>query len=582
MSLLNLRSAGLLAILAAAGAAPLLVNCSASEEATDDDPVNEDAVTGVNNPLGLALRYDDKTGTVQATLKDNLGSGERLFVRLRAGKITRTSQKELKCSDLTLAKPIGGGGNRELTGKVIYQGPKVEKAVFDLVDLFKDPNWATGNVPPATRALAKNPDPIVEACILRGNVVRAKLQTNLVYAWDQGVKDAAKVKTASLHFNAVDSGVDSGPVRPPANNVEITEDNVNSQIEYGLLCEKELGENPIFPKIADGKYETFNCRDGVANGVDDNSPHPVAGVEGANIPVKVGGVEQTKCSPGRELGLDTESYGCMDKADHGMYLASGETQPGPRVITAKNAQGTHWLLLCRKVADDGKGMMKTTVFNDVAMLGHNPKTGRTCFFQNSIGSGRDGAHVPHPGDREKSTTMWSSSVQSYCSGSCHGADPFVHSAWIDGAKRSNGKTLVPKMGEQPDFPISNSGAPYNIVAANKLGFALPKMLLNDGESEAGACLNCHRLTQGSTMGDFTQWSTGTGDVYFGRMTDFGKKFEESHWMPPNLDGLTQANFDASKYGAALKFIATCNANPADPKCEWGNVPRGQYDSPRVQ
>ncbi len=576
------RSFGLLSIVVGAAAGPLLVNCT--QEEAEEDTLSEDAVTGIDNPLGLGLRFDEATGSVQATLKDGLRDGERLFIRLRAGKITLDSQSQLKCTDLTLARPIGGGGNRELTGAVVYQGPKVDPAVFDLVHLFDDPGWATGDVSAEKKEQAKNPDPIVEACILKGSVVRAKLQTNLAYAWDQGTDAKEAIKTASLGLAALDAGVDSGSVLPQATNRRITESNVSSQIEYGQLCEKHLGENPLFPKISDGKYETFDCRDLVANGRDGRSPHAIPGVEGARIPVKVNGVEQTKCSPGRELGLNTESYGCMDKADHGMYLARGETQPGPMVVTAKNAQGTHWLLLCRKVADDGKGMMKTKVFNDMAMLGHNPRTGRTCFFQNSIGSGRDGSKVPHPGDREKSSAVWSASVQSYCTGSCHAADAFVHSAWIDGAKRANGTSIVPKMGELPDFPISNSGAPYNIVAADKLGFALPKMLLSDGEGAtgAGACLNCHRLTQGSVMGDFTNWSTGTDETYFSRMTDLGKKFEESHWMPPNLDGLNAANFAASKYGQALKFVTACNSNPSDPKCEWGNIPRGRYNNPKVR
>ena len=104
-------------------------------------------------------------------------------------------------------------------------------------------------------------------------------------------------------------------------------------------------------------------------------------------------------------------------------------------------------------------MTKTKTFNDMAMIGHNPKTGRTCFFQNSIGSGKDGSKVPHPADVEKSTTVWSSYVQNYCSGTCHAESAFVHSPWIDGAKRANGKPIVPKMGEHPDFLISDLSAP---------------------------------------------------------------------------------------------------------------------------
>ena len=597
MSLRHLRSFGLVAALAM-GAGSAFLHCAPAEEA-EPEP-SEDEITGVNNALGLGLRYDQKSGRVQASLNSNLREGENLFIRVRRGKITINSQKQLDCKDLTKASPLAGAGERELTGKILFQGPKVDKAIFDLVHAYDDPNWATGNVPQSLKDDLKKfgPDPIVEACIVKGDKVRAKLQTNLAYAWDQGTKAERTIKKLSgtIHFAGADAGLEGeggadGGVSPasdgggedadagePAEPVRaITEDNVNSQVEYGELCVQELGEIPFFKKKGPGKYDTFDCRNLV--GMDGETvTGPIEGVEGATIPTMVDGVQQTACSPGRELGLDSESYGCMDKADHGMFLATGETQPGAMVVTAKNDKGSHWLLLCRKVADDGKGMMKTQVFNDMAMIGHNPKTGRTCFFQNSIGNGRDGSHVTHPADVEKSTAIWSTSVQSYCSGSCHAESAFTHSPWIDGAKRANGKTIIPKVGENPDFLISDLSAPYNIVAADQLGFSIPKQLVND---EVGACNNCHRLA-GSTLSQFANWSTGTGDDYFSNITDFGKKFENSHWMPPRRDGLTDANWATSKYGKALEFMKKCSDDESDPACLWADVPRGNFNNPRVE
>jgi len=593
----HLRSFGLAVSLAvAAGSA--LVHCAAPEE--EDEPVSEEAVTGVNNALGLGLRFDDKSGHVQATLQTPLKDGEKLFVRVRRGKLTLTSQKELDCSGLTQARAISGSGQRELTGKIVYQGPKVDRSVFELVHLYDDPNWATGDVPQSVKDDIKKygPDPIVEACILKGDKVRAKLQTNLAYAWDQGTKaekQLAALSAGGIHLTNADGGLqgeggadedastDGGVVDNgngnggQGNGRTLDETNVTSQIEYGQLCVEQLGEIPFFKKLGPGKYDTFDCRNLV--GMHDDQPTgPIDGVEGAMIPVTVDGVPQDKCSPGQELGLNSESYGCMDKADHGMFLATGKTQPGPMVVTAKNDKGTHWLLLCRKVADDGKGMTKTTVFNDMAMIGTNPKTGRTCFFQNSIGSGRDGSKVPHPADVDKSTSVWSSNVQSYCSGSCHAESAFVHSPWIDGAKRSNGKPIVPKAGEHPDFLVSDLAAPYNIVAGDKLGFDIPKQLVSD---EVGACNNCHRLA-GNTLKDFARWSTGTGDDYFQNITDYGKKFEHQMWMPPRKDGLSAQNFATSKYGKALEFMKKCADNQNAEGCIWADVPRGDFNNPAVR
>src|SRR5688572_25223883 len=59
MSSRHLRSFGLVTALAiAAGSA--FVHCASPTEA--DEELTEDQITGVNNALGLGLRYDDKSG----------------------------------------------------------------------------------------------------------------------------------------------------------------------------------------------------------------------------------------------------------------------------------------------------------------------------------------------------------------------------------------------------------------------------------------------------------------------------------------------------------------------------------------
>jgi hypothetical protein len=572
------RALSLLGILAFSAAVPFLAHCAST---TDEEPEgSEDDIVGVNNTMGLGLRYDDRSGKLQATLKRPLAEGEELRVRLRAGSITLRSEKDLRCDELSTMSSLPMAE----AGKFVFEGPKVDKKLFDLLELYSDPRWGTNTVSAAQREMAKNPNAIVEACVVKGGKVRAKLQTSLAYAHDLGTKakGALRTQSAGVNLAAADAGLavrdaapgaDAGPEAP----VEITEENVNSMISYGNLCEKELGEIPFFPKIAEGKYETFDCRDLVANGANDSSPHAVPGVEGARIPAYVDGVAVEKCSPGRELNAESSSYGCLEKSDNSMYLHPADNQPGPMVVTAKNARGTHWALLCRAVADDGAGMMKSKRFNDIAMLGHNPKTGRTCFFQNSLSGKDNGGAVPHPGDVSRSLTLWSDNVQSYCSGSCHGNSPFVHSPWIDGAKRKDGKTVVPRMGEHADLPISHA-TPYNLVAADKLGFDLPKILISE---EAAACTNCHSLAQGRTMGDFSDWSTGTGETYMRNMTDTGKKFQNSHWMPMNIEGLNEGNFATSKYGKALDFLRKCSATPSDPLCDWADTPRGEYNNPRI-
>ena len=65
---------------------------------------------------------------------------------------------------------------------------------------------------------------------------------------------------------------------------------------------------------------------------------------------------------------------------------------GPRVTSATNDRGTSWVLLCRKARSE------VGQYNDIAMIGTNPYTGQTCYFQNALYSRTDGEHVPHPAD----------------------------------------------------------------------------------------------------------------------------------------------------------------------------------------
>src|SRR5690606_10313509 len=98
----------------------------------------------------------------------------------------------------------------------------------------------------------------------------------------------------------------------------IPEGQAYNTIDYARMCEQELGEIPFFKKIAEGKYETFDCRDFVGSNAD-GAPAPIPGVESAVIPLTVDGEEQTSCSPGRD---SRETYDCVDKCDQGMFLTA--------------------------------------------------------------------------------------------------------------------------------------------------------------------------------------------------------------------------------------------------------------------
>jgi len=584
--------------LAAAALAPI-VNCAAPEE---EGAKSSESAYGENNSFGLKLLFNEQTNKIEASVPAPLAEGYSLRLRVRRGKIQkgvpgRDTEKELLAQCSSFADFAGKKKSGGLVGEVRYDGPAVSEEIKSLIGAY-DRLYAAARargdliMPELSDAeRAAGVDRFVEGCVLDAEGrAKAVIQTNLAYAWDLAKKGVrrASVRTSSLHILGGDAG--------GGDDGERLEEGTRrySQMEYAELCVQELGEIPFFPKMADGKYETFDCRDLVANGEGGGGRHNVEGVEGAMIPVHVDGVEQKECT-GRQLGMDDHEYACMKEADRGMFLDHGGVQPGPMVATAKNAEGTHWVLLCRKISDGSlddpqakPGMTKSKVFNDIAMLGHNPKTGRTCFFQNSINAARDGAHVPHPADKEKSTNLWSANHQAYCSESCHAADPFVHSPWIDGALRKNGTPIVPKMDELADFPISRPDRPYNIVNGGPQGHSIPKQIT---APEVEACTGCHRLTVGSEAGNFTLWTTGAGDDYRSRLTRAGKeKFEWAYTMPPKGDMEarrihTKAEFESSDFAKAVKFLQYCNtSNPTEEqkaKCWYADVPRGEYNQPPV-
>ena len=575
----------LIAMLGAGGTAAFAVNCGTSNA----EAISDDDLLGVNNALGLGVLVQHaatstEPGKVLTTLNPRdpsyaLRGSDKLVVRIRQGKITETSQKELNCDDVAVngvTITSNDVATKTGSGKTVYQkGPEVTAEILKVLHLFDDPAWADGTESAEKKAIAaKGVDPIVEACVVGSDgKPRAKLQTNLAYAWDEGTyelgtyTEAQSVSILAGDAGAGDSGTGTGGRVVPVRLTEGTR--ITSQIGYAQLCEQELGEIPFFPKEANGKYSTFDCRDGVvvsSTGTRTKLPS----IEGGLIPVTRDGVPVTACDPSTPLGIGSNSYDCLQNTDSGMFLASGGVQPGPTVYTAKNSKGAHWILLCRKVADDGNGMLKSKKFNDMAMIGNNPKNGKTCFFQNSIGSGTNGAAVPNPADPEKSTTVWSASMQTYCT-NCHNKSAFVHSRWIDGALRANGKSVVPKLGENPDYIISKNDAPYYIVNQDAEGFKVPPQIISD---EAAPCGTCHRVPASTNWTNFTNWSTGSGAIYMDQRSATGKKFEYAHWMPMRLEGLDETNWASSQWAKAVEHINLCGANPSAAGCLTAPIPRG--------
>jgi hypothetical protein len=386
----------------------------------------------------------------------------------------------------------------------------------DLLRPFYEGDAWLGQPTPAMLAqVAEGTDAIIDLCVMSGGAVQLQREEDLMRAWDRG-------RAQGLGGKADDP---SGETR------------IHSVEEYGERCVAELGEIPFFEKQGDGEYGTYNCLDSVAI--------PMTVTDGA--------------------GNVTNPDAVVGKCDKPQYIYS-LCEPGPRVASRTNDEGTRWVLLCRKSI----GGYSSPKYNDIAMIGHNPYSGKTCYFQNALYSKTDGEHVPHPADKQKSANLWSGVHGGIGSGiecaRCHDADAFIHSPWIDGARDANGKPVVPKMGIEEDLPLGANDAPYSIVNTAGQGWSMPKQLTSP---DANACLKCHRIGDGRWL----EWASrldGTDSSFRNITTDEYLTFDKLHWMPPDVTGLTAETWGSSEYGRALDFIKSCRNNPAS--CRFEPIP----------
>ena len=453
----------------------------------------------------VAVLYNHANARIVIQTNTSIGSNERVYTQARRGNF----------GTLDCAKLAAEVEALEDTSGENIDGPTVDIALTKSV--YDSPAWLNPT-PEMLAKLAGGTDSIIDLCIMDGDKEIVKIERDLFQAWDEA-------RGQGLGGKADDP---SGEQR------------INSPVAYGERCVSELGEIPFFNKEAEGVYSTYNCLD--------STP----------IPMTATAANGTVNAP---------QEGTLSQCDNPQYIYS-LCEAGPRVATKINDQGTRWVLLCRKSI----GGYASNQYNDIAMIGSNPFTGKTCFFQNALYQKKDGAKIPHPADKEKSVNLWAgvhggigSGIQ--C-GKCHDADAFIHSPWIDGAKDTNGRPIVPKMGVDPDFAIGANDAPYAILNRKGQGWTMPKQITGGA---AAACVKCHRMGDGQWADSYLARLNGTDSSWTGITTAHGNKPENKYWMPPE-QAMTDAQWTASGEKKALEFIQACNNTPTSAACGWKDVP----------
>lgn len=277
-------------------------------------------------------------------------------------------------------------------------------------------------------------------------------------------------------------------------------------LTYARECEAELGPVP-----------GFDCADGVV------------------VPITVDGLA---------VDEDQEAASCDAPS-----IAEGDCNVGTRVGRLGGTTSTGapdddvvWAYLCRKY--DGI----------VQLIGHDTVTGATCFFESEGGvadvvdslSIQDGLVVgPVPGpDDTGYEAVWKApeEVAVQKCWSCHLADPFVHTPYVDGAR-------LPDDPSTPVIPqVAAADAPYFLVGDAFRGSREGDDSLRTLHIEDNGCVSCHRFSDSRSFS-----------------FDGGPTWDPNEYMPPSAPGSLAPDFQA--------LLDCADAGPANtPGCDWRTIP----------
>ncbi len=268
-----------------------------------------------------------------------------------------------------------------------------------------------------------------------------------------------------------------------------------------------------------------------------------------------------------ENGVTTSPDHDVPTCDSPIYLPTGKgfCKPWARIGRLKTGPDSEAALVCRRYwspqypAIEGPN---DPVFNDVAIIQHNRKTGETCWFQ-ALGV-RYGARVPPPSEAAVPEDVKAREPKAQDAGdfwlkpqevaginclTCHDADPWMHSPYARQPKDEGGEVWLP----------SSPRSKY-IMLGGKFGFSNWPQTYSVTPTENGDCVSCHRIGSVSGCENWARDAGGESTTYpaFTAKNDFAKAFPRDHWMP-TADFDTYDTVDAWKagIGEGHKAIIDC-------------------------
>ncbi len=256
--------------------------------------------------------------------------------------------------------------------------------------------------------------------------------------------------------------------------------------------------------------------------------------------------------------------------------APGATRcANPSLLTGSCRQGSklgqlthhdvsvYWI--CREPYLDLDG---SVIYEDMAVVGHNTRTGATCFWDD-INDVMHEDDVPpldlleaSEDERARSIELFQYNDGSTCA-TCHDHDPFIYTPYLQSTHWQS---------------IAADKGPYHLVTLD--GTPRPTGVMHLVSPPANACNSCHRLGSANTCSYFAPDSLAAAktNAHEPQVHDAAEPgsphWKLAHWMPSQAEAIADFIDWEATYAEARDHILECCESPGVDAngCEWAPVP----------
>ncbi|MCX4239963.1 hypothetical protein [Paraliomyxa miuraensis] len=243
---------------------------------------------------------------------------------------------------------------------------------------------------------------------------------------------------------------------------------------------------------------------------------------------------------------------------------TGSCQQGSKLGQLTHGDvSVYWI--CRDPYLDLDG---SVLFEDMAVIGHNARTGATCFWDDINDQVHEDDAPPldlseaTEDERARSVEVFKYNDGSSCV-TCHDHDPFIYTPHLQSTGWAS---------------IAANKRPYHLVDLR--GEPRPTGVMHLVSPQADACTSCHRLGSRNTCSSFAPDSMGSHklhpyeDEVHAAAEPGSPYWELAYWMP--TASVELADFDAweAAFGEARDHVLECCAAPGVDAgdCRWEAVP----------